>query len=355
MITLLTGRTSISKDGIASKLELVWKLNVRAGFTSVKVYLDPSMRGIPPEYHAHTSTAVTYPPSISITHPDYFLSENSGIVSFRVLALSAQNIAGSLQRKTIPFEWRNPRSAPKRVEIAVVTESLTTRKYQLVGINVAHGVIDFVTQRGNSSFHFPTEAHLCQIPYWEFSKDAALFQSASNTTVRSVTWPMELKYWHSSEGEQYLISQIRKIDRRRPSTIPMRIAICPFELSTAVDVRQSFLRELEIHSRLGVAVKVISPKTLASVIEDASSIALYGEALGLDFEGTDSELSDGFLSLRLDSDRINDLSKIYGEILRSSVRWSDYKDGKALSFSSEESGIQIFNRVRMLQKRSSAN
>jgi hypothetical protein len=148
---------------------------------------------------------------------------------------------------------------------------MNIKKYQLVGFNVAHGVIDFVTHRSNSSFHFPTEAQLCQIPYWEFSKDAALFQAATNTTVRSVTWPMELKYWHSAEGGQYLVSQIRKIDQRRPSTIPTRIAICPFELSTALDVRQSFLQELETHSRLGVDVKVISPKILANIIEDKSS------------------------------------------------------------------------------------
>lgn len=211
MITLLADKTSISKIGATPALTLVWKLDFRAGFTVVKVHLDPCMYGTPPEFSSHRSTTFTYgSPAISVSHPDSFLSENRKTVTFGVAALSVTNTSGSLQKKTIPFEWRNPRALPKKVEILVVTESLVgSRRYHLVGFNVDEGVIDFVTHRNSSSFHFPFDARHWHVPYWEFSRDAALYQDGFNTTVRSVTWPMELKYWYSGDGERYLTSVVR--------------------------------------------------------------------------------------------------------------------------------------------------
>ena len=319
---------------------------------SVEVYLDASMYAIPVDYQDGVSVELTYGiPSVSLKQPSHIVSENRKVVIFKVNNVSLHlNTKGGVQRKQIPFEWRNPSHVPEKVEIGVAVSSLflSRHKEKLVGFNTTTGIIKFLTQRSDSSFHFPKQSPIYSVPYWEFSKDAALYQAGPDTTVKSVTWPTELPYWHSSEGEQYLASQIHKIDMRKPSTIPVRIAICPFELGMPPGTAALFLQEMEVHSRLGVRVHVISPKDLSGVINDKNSIALYGGALGLDFQGTNSELAAGSLSLMLDSHRIRDLCRMYEEVYILSIPWAEYKKRRGITFSDEDSGIWIFNRLKYL-------
>lgn len=311
------------------------------------------MYAIPADYQEGVSVEFTYGiPSLSLAQVNPVVSDNRKVVAFKVHSVSLPlNVKGSVQRKRIPFEWVNPSRVPEKVEIVVVARSLLSKihKETLVGYNATTSLVKFLTCRNDSSFYFPKQSPVYRIPYWVFSKDAALYQSQPNTTVKSITWPTELAYWLSPEGEQYLISQVRKIDARSPSTAPTRIAICPYESSAPTDVRTVFMREMEVHSRLGVRVSVISPKALSKIIGDENSIALYGNGLGLDFEGIASELSEGSLSLMLDSRRIRDLGQKYEAIHRFSTRWSEYKNRKAISFSDEDSGIWVFNRLRRLR------
>jgi hypothetical protein len=356
LITILSEETSIVDSGSHSVLELTWKLDSRFGVASVEVYLDSSMYAIPVSYQDGVSVELTYGvPSLSLQQPGPVVSENRKIVTFKIHNVSLHlNAKGGVQRKQIPFEWRNPGHIPEKVEIGVAVKSLFLGAYteRLVGFNTRTGIIKFLTQRNDSSFHFPKLSPVYSVPYWEFSKDAALYQSGPDTTVKSVTWPTELPYWHSPEGEQYLASQIRKIDlRQHPSTVPVRIAMCPFELDMPASLTTLFLQEMEVHSRLGVRVHVISPKDLSGVVDDKNSIALYGGSLGLDFQGTDSELSAGALSLMLDSHRIRDLERMYEEIYQLSTPWVEYKKRRGITFSDEASGIWIFNRVRYLKRK----
>ena len=352
MIKILGEETSITDAGSHSVLELTWKVASRFGVASVEVSLDSSMYAIPVNYQGGVSVELSYGiPSVSLEQPDYIISENRKEVTFKVHNVSLHLYAkGSIQKKQIPFEWRNPSHVPEKVEIGVVVSSLFLSKHEekLVGFNTTTGIIKFLTQRSDTSFHFPKQSPVYSVPYWEFSKDAALYQTGPDTTVKSVTWPTELPYWHSPEGEQYLASQIHKIDGRKPSTVPVRIAICPFELGMQPSTAVPFLQEMEVHSRLGVKVHVISPKDLSGIIDDKNSIALYGGALGLDFQGTDSELAAGSLSLMLDSHRIRDLCRMYEEIYKQSLPWAEYKKQRGLTFSDEDSGIWIFNRLRYL-------
>lgn len=353
LITLLSEETSIIDVGRNPALELTWKVNSRFGVAAVEVYLDSSMYAIPADYQEGVSVEFTYGiPSLSLAQVDPVVSDNRKAVKFKVHNVSLHlNAKGSVQRKRIPFEWVNPSRVPEKVEIVVVARSLLSKihKETLIGYNATTSIVKFLTHRNDSSFYFPKQSPVYSIPYWVFSKDAALYQSQPNTTVQSITWPNELAYWLSPEGEQYLISQVRKIDARSPLTAPTRIAICPYESSAPITVRTLFMREMEAHSRLGVRVSVITPEALSKIISDKNSIALYGNGLGLDFEGTDSELSEGFLSLMLDSRRIRELGQKYAAINRLSTCWSEYKNRKVISFSDEDSGIWIFNRLRRLR------
>lgn len=355
MITLLSEETSIIDEEGRSFLELTWRLDTRFGAASIEVYLDASMYAVPSNYKDGVSVEVTYgPPSISLEQAGPIVSADRKVVTFKIHNVPLHlNTKGSVQRVRIGFQWRNPNNIPERVEINVGVKSFffSSYKEKLVGFNTTSGIIKFLTQRSDSSFHFPKQSPIYRIPYWEFSKDAALYQSGSNTTIKSITWPTELAYWHSSKGEEYLISQIRKLDPQKHSTIPTRIAICPFEAGMSWDVSRLFLQEMEVHARLGVRVRVISPKALFKVINDNNSIALYGSGLGLDFQGTDAELSAGSLALMLDSYRIRDLDQMYNEVFKLSSSWIEYKNKRSISFSDEESGIWIFNRVRQLKVR----
>ncbi len=347
MISILPDETVITDGDRHPVLEITWRINSRIGLATVTVHLDSSMYAIPPEHHNGSSVTVTYgPPSVSFPRPDYSLSENRRIITFQVHAFSLKNTTGNLQRKRIPFEWRNPGCIPNTIELDIATDSSSCRKYHLIGFNIEKNIIEFVKRRNDSTFYFPRQLGISAIPYWEFSKDAALYQSIPNTTVMSVTWPLEWGYWKSKEGEDYLISQIRKLKHHQPTTVPVRIAICPLELETPAGIARPFLEEMESHSRLGIEIRVISPRSLEDVIKEKTSIALYGNALGLEFQGTDADLSAGGLSLMLDSHRIKDLSAVYRELYQSSVPWAQYRKEKDLSFSDEESGIRIFNRIR---------
>lgn len=353
MISLLSDETAIIDAEGYSLLELTWRLDTRFGVASIEVYLDSSMYATPANYQDGMSIEFTYGlPSISLEQSGSIVSDNRRIVTFKIHSFSLYlNTKGTIQRKQIPFEWRNPNSIPEKIEIEVIVDSLfsTPYKVKLVGFNTRTSIIKFLIQRNDSSFHFPKQSPIHSLPYWEFSRDAALYQSVPNTTIKSITWPTELAYWHSSEGEEYLISQIRKIDIQKHSTAPTRIAICPFELGMPFGVSRLFLQEMEVHSRLGVRVRVISPNSLSKVINEKNYIALYGDGLGIDFQGTDAELSAGTVSLILDSYRIRGLDQIYSEIYRLSTSWIEYKKKKSISFSDEESGIWIFNRVRYLK------
>jgi hypothetical protein len=112
-----------------------------------------------------------------------------------------------------------------------------------------------------------------------------------------------------------------------------------------------YLEEMEVHSRLGIRIRVISPKALFETLQSANSIALYGRTVALHFHGTHLDLGSGELYLMFDSDRICDVGRDYEEIYRLSISWSAYKATRKLSYSDEESGISVFNRKRYLELR----
>ena len=356
MLTVLSENTAIVDEGTHSYLEISWKLDSRFGRACITVGLDPSMYALPPTYKDPISLELTWPPALSLSQPEVVVSENRKKVMLTVHNVDLSVFAktkGSVQKARIPFEWRDPNRVPSKIEIEIEVESNWSKidKQTLSGYNVRRSITEFLIHRTDTSFYFPRQSPIFRIPYWDFSRDAALYQQAPSTTVKSITWPTELAYWLSREGEEYLVSQVRKIQRQRPSTIPFRIAICPFELGVEFAVCRNYLREMEVHSRLGVSVSVVSPKAIFQTLDPENSIALYGSSLALHFHGTNSDLASGELFLMFDSHRISDLFREYQEILRLSISWSDYKKRRSLSFSDEESGIWIFNRERYLRLR----
>jgi len=202
------------------------------------------MYALPPTYKDPVSLEFTWGyPTLSLSPPEVVVSENRKIVMLTIhnFSVSAKS-KGSVQKARIPFEWRDPERVPSRIEIEIVVKSnwSKTDKETLIGYNIRSGITEFLIHRSDTSFYFPRHSPIFRIPYWDFSRDAALFQQAPFTTVKSITWPTELAYWFSCEGEEYLVSQVRKVQRQCRSTIPLRVAICPFELGLEFAVCRTY-------------------------------------------------------------------------------------------------------------------
>jgi hypothetical protein len=353
MIRFLPQETAIVVGTQAgATLEVAWVLESNFGSTRVELQLDRNMLAKPTNYeNAITLDLHVGWPSISVSPPAYLVSEDRRTILFDVRNVSLlAKTKKSVQKLPIHFEWRNPYCLPNRIDIKVSMKSglSEARPITLTGYNCERGMIEFLNRRNESTFYFPSACSVLELPYWEFAREASYYQSAPNTTVKAVTWPSELAYWLSREGTDYLVSQVRKITRTDRASIPTRIVICPLELGGCFDDSAPFLQEMEVHARLGVTVRAVSPKRVFDLLSGEFSIATYGNGLALEFRGTNSELSNGALAVMLDAHRIDDILLLLDELQSISEPWPDYLRRVGIDFSSEEAGVAVFNRYRYI-------
>jgi hypothetical protein len=351
MIRLLTQETGIlvgTKTG--ATLEVAWVLESNFVNARVELQLDRNMLAKPTDYE-NTITLdwnVGWP-SISVSPPAYVVSEDRRTIVFNVRNVSLLT-RKRVQKLPIHFEWRNPHCLPDRIDITVNVKSglSEVRPMTLTGFNCERSMIEFLKHRGESTFYFPSVCSVLELPYWEFAKEASHYQTAPNTTVKAVTWPSELAYWLSPEGTDYLASQVRKITLADRASIPTRIAICPLELGGCSDGSAPFLQEMEVHARLGVNVRAVSPKRVFDLMNGESSIAAYGNGLALEFRGTNSGLSNGALAVMLEAHRIDDTLLRLDELQSISEAWPNYLRRVGVDFSGEEAGVAVFNRYHYI-------
>ena len=288
-------------------LDIVWQPTSQITSASVRLMLDRSMIALPAQSQEYRAPSLSIgltgiAAGLPLNETGIWVSENGRIVEFKLYELSLKPTKSLRSKiaKSVLFEWLDPSTLPKKIEIAIEIIKLLRSKQTLtlIGYNVKESLIEFAAARSNTRFHFPSGETAVRFEPSIIYERTPLLQSLETTTVWGVSGPHEVWFWRTKGGEQYLVEQIRKLKAKGPLYQPIRISLCPFDTETDAKTRRAFLIEMQVQHDCGIDVRMIDQKSLEDVIDNVDlAIAVFGDALGVMLHGIRGPVDEAYILL----------------------------------------------------------
>lgn len=337
--------------------------------SKIHVQLDREMIPEPPEVVTTGSlSASTGGIAATATYSSEYVSREERTVSFSIQSLKILKAKQKINsKKAIKFRWATPGLIPDSVGISITITNFKNsfnffgerHSYELKGTNAKRSLIDLLVSKPESHFFFPRQLQILEMSLPALSKISAALQEAPDTTGLTVTWPTETDFWSTSDGKNFLATQIAKyvVKRKTGSHIirPIRLALCPFSLGTSSKASIKYIRELEIQSRLDVRVGIVTPETVYNVMRSESkSVSAYGEAVGFLLEGYDRPYEEQRTIVYLSNEMISATRERFECMLSNSVEWNIFRNNMNLIYSPAEEdriSVRVAEMGRMIQSK----
>jgi len=352
MVKLLPAETEVFTDKDKGTLQIYWIASAQFIPTKFRIILDRWMIATPAgHFDALGVNFSTAGATITKSNLPYLTGENGKEVTFysqsRPYALD--RLKKNRESAKINFKWSSPFLIPKSLKIVVTLKSLLNSSSSVLeGFDVEQSPIYFLSSRNKSKFHFFKNVDEKFLSYETFSKLATQVQMLPGTIVQSISWPNEVIYWKSLAGLSYVANQIKRL-RMADSKVPIRLAVCPYELETKRSIRSDYLVELEAHFQLGISIIMVSPTVLEKELPNDTSLASFGNSLSVDFHGLSSPLMDGKVYVDFNDALSSARQEVLNALIYNSSSWQAYKYKYGISNNDEEYCVRVFNRVREIQ------
>ena len=333
MIKLIPHQTVIEKTSAQVwSLSLIFELQGRHFRSHVVTQLDGKMIPLPTEIQTNESISVS-PTTISASasYSNEAIDINKREVRFTI---TKPKVYGRIEhvKKEIKFKWSL--LVPKKIRIVVKIGSV---EYILDGLNHESSLIELISKNNNSSFYFPAELGVYEIPIKEIYKTCSDLYDRQAGAAWAVTWPKEESFWHSKNGYKFLISQYRKMIESKGLFQPRRIAVCPFYLDLTYDIARRYIVALEIQHLIGFDIRMVLPPTISDCFgQEDTSVTIYGSAVSILTKDIGDTEKNKVVYARLGKSDIDEGLKTYKEAFYNSKEWSYYKSTYNIVFNSKE-------------------
>lgn len=335
-MTFVREATTVSRsDGHEWKLLLTFKLDPGINWYHAAVQFD---RNIIPE-------------PIEVSRHGDAVDREKRRISF---PLTAMTLSSQHVKKTIKFRFSEPGRIPHSLSFLIRIRSYFRKRVLLaetvIGTYLSGTSRDLLAVRRDSAFYFPSERRFLEVPLSEYGPLSPLLAKVAGVPW-ALTWPEELPYWISKEGTEYLALQLSRMTVSSALNSEIRLALCPYLLGTAEPLRADFLRELEVQSRCGISIKMITPRVIEQTSGDSSTaVDGLGDLVGFRTLDTNSAMSSAQVAVHFEAEVIQRLRSEYAELDAQAMPWRDYKSITRTSFAKEgEMAIVVrSNRIRRL-------
>ena len=344
--------------GSTWSLDIVWQPTFPLTFNRVRLMLDRSMIALPSQSQESRGSSIGIgltgiTAELPINKTDLVVWENGKIVEFRLYEISTRSSESRPTKaaKTILFEWVDPATLPKRIDIVIEVNRLLRSKQTLalVGYNIQDSLIEFVGARSDTRFHFPSDEAVVRFEPSVIYEQTPLLQGLKTTTVWGVSGPHEVWFWRTDGGTRYLVEQIRKLKSKGWLYEPIRVSLCPYDSQVDAKTRRAFLAEMEVQHGCGVNVRMTDQKSLEEIVGTSDlAIAVFGDALGLMYHGFHKAIDEGYVLVALDQARLHELRERFSDLYNASSEWERYKRTKSVTFSNRATQAIVSRRERIL-------
>jgi hypothetical protein len=344
--------------GSTWSLEIVWQPTFSVTFNNVRVLLDRSMIALPSQTQESRGSSIGIgltgiTAELPLNKTDLVVAESGKTIEFRLYEISMRSSASmpTKEAKTLLFEWLDPTTLPKRIEIIIEINRVlrSTQTLTLVGYNLKESLIEFVAARSDTRFHFPSDEAVIPFEPSVIYEQTPLLQGLKMTTVWGVSGPHEVWFWRTEGGTRYLVEQIRKLKSKGWAYEPLRVSLCPYDSQVDAKTRRAFLAEMEVQHECGVNVRMTDQRSLEDIVGTSDlAIAVFGDAMGLMYHGFRGAIDEGYILVALDQARLHELRERFGDLYNASSEWERYKRNRAVRFSDRATQSIIARRKTIL-------
>jgi len=347
----MEGNTAIVNISNSNYLELVFNCSSRFWeYANVLVTLDKRM--IPTPSNKSNSPSLSLSGISMSDNRDYATYKDSQSININFFELPLRyRLKNDIRSKRIHFKWVSS-DLPRKIRIKVVITNKFKFKHEIIlnGICTQDKAIHLLMPREDSSFYFGHDSNVITTSYWNLMREVESLQNSALKPLYSMTYPLEHKFWMSKQGGSMVRSQVKRtVLRASHGALPKRILVDPIKLDASEEVKTNIVREMEVHSRLGVAIYVASPNNLGKTgAKLGASYCIFEDSLSMNFRDVTQNDHRGGVEICFDMEKINRHHLIHKEILDCSIPWSKYKRNNELYLDDEESYFYIKNRYHSL-------